>query len=732
MSNFFTPEFNNESAIVPWNGSLEATPGILPKLDANGTLTGGVGQEINIPTLTPESYDNIILPDASPTLMASALTTDSNTSLQDSSVDLLTGQAMSEVYEDLSKFAAEPDFVTKMNVAFGENWDAAGAKALAEGWFNRDFSTIPPVKVVSSAEIGGANGAFAAATDTIYLSKEFLAQNGANPAAVADVLLEEIGHSVDARLNVTDSPGDEGAIFAGVVQGKELSEGEIQGLKGKNDTATVVLGSEDTTIEMSQQAWVLGSYTDWRNRNFDFRKPDQITYPSGNRGDNKDGIYINWGKGSPFDPANTDIVNELNYFATSGYTQANFEAGKTYKFIVSADDNIVVSTTAVGKSDFNWITPLNQARQPEWQTLPGIFKEYSWTPTQSGSYRVQFWHYDITGDAGVDISWDKFVDNSISVENRSFPVNLSLYDKNDKKGTADSSNIDRNKDTVVVIHGKGGGGDDDKLTIDLAKTAAGSNYYPNSQVLYLDWKEAANSGSTPPYDAAKRIRPVAQWAVDKLKQLGIDPKKTILLGHSLGSYVASEIGRISGGVKELVALDPAFPGGTGAGSYDIDGNNSVADRAIDFSKAATKSIALVVSDKDLGGQAGDNAKASSANDSYIVNFTGYKEQGFLGLDAAKNTNKAIDYHNAVVGVFSDLISTGGFQFPSPQKNRYDDIGNLQPGGLFITEKEENIPRHEGRITADLSDQSDQKDPRLQNLIYVDSKGDQLITRYNPV
>jgi hypothetical protein len=43
VSNFFTPEFNNESAIGPWNTSLEPTPGSIPKLDANGTLTGGVG-----------------------------------------------------------------------------------------------------------------------------------------------------------------------------------------------------------------------------------------------------------------------------------------------------------------------------------------------------------------------------------------------------------------------------------------------------------------------------------------------------------------------------------------------------------------------------------------------------------------------------------------------------------------------------------------------------------------
>jgi len=265
VSNFFTPEFNNESAIAPWNASLEPTKAIIPQLDANRVLTGGVGQEVNLPTLTPEAYDYIILPDDLLTRKASAVSTDSNSSLPDSSVDLLTGQAMSEVYGDLSKFAAGPDFVAKMNLAFGENWDAAGAKALAEGWFNGDFSDIPSVKVVSSAEIAGANGAFAAATDTIYLSKEFLAGNAMNPAAVADVLLEEIGHYVDARLNVTDSPGDEGAIFAAVVQGKELSEGEIQALKSEDDTATVAIDGHKYLVE--KQLNPAGSIGSFYNRN---------------------------------------------------------------------------------------------------------------------------------------------------------------------------------------------------------------------------------------------------------------------------------------------------------------------------------------------------------------------------------------------------------------------------------------------------------------------------------
>ena len=394
-------------AIAPWNANLEQTKGIIPQLDANRAFTGIGGTKINAQSLRPDNSDNIILPDASLSQMTNAVITNSNASLSDSDVDLLIGQAMSEVHGDLSKFAAQADFVDGINLAFGENWDAAGGKALAEGWFNGDFSAIGPVKVVSSAEIGGANGAFAAATDTIYLSKEFLSQNGANPAAVADVLLEEIGHSVDARLNVTDTAGDEGAIFSRVVQGKDLSQDELQALKGEDDRQVVAIDGQDTTIEMSQQQWLLNSYADWRNQNFNWQKPDKITYPNGNRPDGKDGIYIDWFIGSPFDPPNISGLINRDYFATNGSTQANFEAGKTYKFRVSADDHMVMGVGQSGQP-FNWLTLNQDNKQVEWQTFPyGIFKEYTWTPTKSGSYQVQFWHLENTGEAKIDISWEK-------------------------------------------------------------------------------------------------------------------------------------------------------------------------------------------------------------------------------------------------------------------------------------------------------------------------------------
>ncbi len=634
VSNFFTPEFNNESAIAPWNASLEPTKAIIPQLDANRVLTGGVGQEVNLQTLTPESYDNIILPDASPALMASALTTDSKTSLPDSSVDLLTGQAMSEVYQDLSKFAADPDFAAKMNVAFGENWDAAAAKTLAEAWFQGDFSDIPPVKIVSSAEIGGANGAFVAATDTIYLSKEFLAENAMNPVAVADVLLEEIGHSVDARLNVTDSPGDEGAIFGAVVQGKELTQGELQALKGKDDTATVVLGGENTTIEMNQQRWTLNSYLDWRNQNFNWGKPNNTSYPNGNRPDGKDGIYINWRNGSPFDPPNTDIVNPLDYFATSGSTQANFEAGKTYKFRVSADDNMVMGVGQNGKP-FNWLTLNQNNKQVEWQNFPnGSFKEYTWTPTNSGSYQVQFWHLENTGDANVDISWEAIIkpsdlNGTVTRNGQTLPVSLKRVDGNG--APTDSTDI-KNRPTWVVIHGMNNSPKTDSIT-KLSKAI--DDYKTDDQVLVLDWSKEAFSDSklwTPwgqvpnPYFGGSWISTVATWLKQKLvDEWKISSDNINFAGHSLGSYLAWDTAKKIGGVNKLIALDPAT---TTNGGYQ-EGNVNFSD----YSKWAWAFY---------GSALGNPNRANTAEESFQFSFPS------LGFNE-------IDKHGAVVTAFADTI-----------------------------------------------------------------------------
>jgi len=421
VSNFFTPEFNNESAIAPWNTSLEPIKAIIPQLDANRVLTGGIGQEVNIPTLTPEPYDNIILPDASLTRMASAVSTDSNSSLPDSSVDLLTGEAMSEVYGDLSKFAADPDLAAKLNVPFGENWDAGAAKTLAEAWFQGDFSDIPPVKVVSSAEIGGANGAFAAATDTIYLSKELLA--GGDLGAIADVLREEIGHSVDARLNVTDSPGDEGAIFGAVVQGKVLSEGELQGLKSEDDQDSVAIDGHQYLVEKQLSQWK-AEY---------FNNINLTGTPVFSRGESS--INYDWGNGGPGNGVRND------QFSARWTGSFNFQGGD-YTFKQSVDDGMRV-----------WVD--NNLIHDTWNGRNAV--DYSVVRNMTpGQHTVKVEYKEWTGAALAKVSWESTPPNNRFL--------AQFYNNTDLSGTPVFSRYDNSINYDWGTGGPGNGVKNDQFS----------------------------------------------------------------------------------------------------------------------------------------------------------------------------------------------------------------------------------------------------------------------------
>ncbi|MEZ2225090.1 MAG: hypothetical protein ACBR50_02250 [Microcoleus sp.] len=630
MSNFFTPEFNNESAIAPWNASLEPTKAIIPKLDANPVLTGGIGQEVNIPTLTPEAYDNIILPDASLTRMASAVSTDSNISLPDSSVDLLTGEAMSEVYGDLSKFAADPDFAAKLNVPFGENWDAAAAKTLAEAWFKGDFSDIPPVKVVSSGEIGGANGAFAAATDTIYLSKEFLAGNAANPAAVADVLLEEIGHSVDARLNVTDSPGDEGAIFGAIVQGKELSEGELQGLKSEDDIGTVLFNGQTISIEKAgfdiQNKWATKAFN-WDSNSKSWQQVWNGTgykdFGSNTRIDGKKGFAKDWGDGSPGDGVNND------FFLLNFLTQADFEKDQNYKFQVRADDRYYIAALPVNGDKWEYIN---------WEGKEDAYggKEIQWKPENNGKYWLFSYYMERDSKAYFDISWEKVNGSYSPSPDPNRRVDNDLVERNigKTKGGNDrriafervnSPGYIENRPTWVIIHGWNGKAGDLK---DLGQAIERyDGYQIGDQVLTLDW-DAARTGLEGLNAAGSWITTVGEKAAETLNGWGINSSNINLVGHSLGTYVAAEIAKkIPGGVNKLIALDPAA---TTLGGYQEEDK-------VNFSDNSQWAWAF------YGSAAGSEERAATADESWSIGFGGVP---------LWSTN---DNHGRVVNVFASMV-----------------------------------------------------------------------------
>ena len=69
----------------------------------------------------------------------------------------------------------------------------------------------------------GAAGAYASGNNTIYLNANWL--GSASHAQVIAVLNEELGHHLDAQLNNNDTAGDEGELFALL-----LNEGTLESL----------------------------------------------------------------------------------------------------------------------------------------------------------------------------------------------------------------------------------------------------------------------------------------------------------------------------------------------------------------------------------------------------------------------------------------------------------------------------------------------------------------------
>ena len=293
-------------------------------------------------------------------------------------------------------------------------------------------------------------------------------------------------------------------------------------------------------------------------------------------------------------------------------------------------------------------------------------------------------------------------------------VNLYRYDSNPRN----YQGIEPEKDTIIVVHGRGDSSEGGNIKT-LLKTAA-TEYEPKGyQVLALDWKYLADDKADTPYTAALAINPVADWAVKTLNKLKIGAEKISLFGHSLGSYVSAEIGQLfkdqdkndlnDFGVKNLVALDPAFPGQ----NYDVDGNIPGFQGVKNFKDVAKRSLAFVVKDAPTqGGLAGDGHTANKANDSLVIQYDGdyISKKGYNPIWNWKEyvAERAGEEHNFTVNVFADALSKKDLKLednlalPSDLwKDKYGDEGNrIQWTGT-----------HEGRVTAT-------RDGKIKELAYV--------------
>ena len=152
------------------------------------------------------------------------------------------------VYDILFDFAQSDDFWANLETAFGTNYDVVKATQLRQQWQSRDFSQLPPITVQNLGN-SGIFGAYSSSTNRIYLSASFL--NRAAPAAIVDVIVEEIGHFIDAQINSSDTPGDEGQLFSALVRGEVLTGEQIAAIREENDAATITVDGQAISVEMA-------------------------------------------------------------------------------------------------------------------------------------------------------------------------------------------------------------------------------------------------------------------------------------------------------------------------------------------------------------------------------------------------------------------------------------------------------------------------------------------------
>ncbi|MGB7248780.1 MAG: hypothetical protein WBC73_07570 [Phormidesmis sp.] len=162
-----------------------------------------------------------------------------------SSQNSLISEALSIAADSLTAFKGSTDFLDDMAMAFGEGLLASQAISAVDSLLSGEADVSLQVAKIENP---GTIAAFAAATNTIYLSESFLTQHAENPNHVANVVLEEWGHYLDTVLNDNDSKGDEGEIFMSLVKGFSF---DLDALQSEDDQAALAINGNTIMAEQA-------------------------------------------------------------------------------------------------------------------------------------------------------------------------------------------------------------------------------------------------------------------------------------------------------------------------------------------------------------------------------------------------------------------------------------------------------------------------------------------------
>ena len=155
--------------------------------------------------------------------------------------------AIADVYDRLHSFGEDPLFTMNLVSIFGQN-----AVKIQPNQFLAIVNSLPALEIQTASNLQRALGAFSSQTNTIYLSDSLLSSNQSNQLTA--VLLEEIGHYLDSRLNKVDTKGDEGELFSAIVRGLNLSTESLTRIKNEMDQRQLILNGKLITVEQATVA----------------------------------------------------------------------------------------------------------------------------------------------------------------------------------------------------------------------------------------------------------------------------------------------------------------------------------------------------------------------------------------------------------------------------------------------------------------------------------------------
>ncbi len=119
--------------------------------------------------------------------------------------------------------------------------------------------------------------------------------------------------------------------------------------------------------------------------------------------------------------------------------------------------------------------------------------------------------------------------------------------------TASKEKHNPNKETIIIIHGF------QSEPTDWVEEIASAYDNENREILLLNWKEVVKAQKYS--SAVNSVSEVAVKLKEILKEWNIEKEKTTIIGHSLGTILSGELSQNLGGVKKIIALDPAIKTG---------------------------------------------------------------------------------------------------------------------------------------------------------------------------